>query len=418
MEALSLHELNQHVRTTLAQNLADAYWLQAELSDVRIHSTGHCYLEFVQKSTTSKALIAKARGTIWNHVFHLLRPYFERETGQLFAAGIKVQVKVHVDFHELYGYSLTVTDIDPTYTIGDMVRHRREILLQLQEEGVLTLNKELSLPQVPNRIAVISSAHAAGYDDFCNQLSSNPYGYAFKTHLFPATMQGDSIESSILKALDSIMSSVQSWDAVVIIRGGGSVSDLSGFDTYLLAAACAQFPLPIITGIGHERDDTLIDMIAHTRVKTPTAAAEFLINRLHEADLYLSTMVNHIQALANHPIEQGKSRISEITARIPHMLSLRQLNEKSHLTHLWFRLTTAASTRIASGLHQLELLEQRTAGCDPKKMLSRGFSLTLKKGHAITDASQLSPGDIVTICLAQGEAIATIKQITSPHNPQ
>ena len=196
---LSLYELNRRVRSLLTQSLPDECWLQAELSEVHVNSAGHCYVEFVQKDARSNALVAKARGTIWSNIFRLLRPYFERETGQLFMAGIKVLVQVRVDFHELYGYSLVVTDIDPSYTVGDLVRKRREILRQLEEEGVLTLNKELPLPAVPRRIAVISSSTAAGYGDFCNQLENNPYGFCFSPVLFPAVMQGDRAEASILE---------------------------------------------------------------------------------------------------------------------------------------------------------------------------------------------------------------------------
>lgn len=278
--SLSLVELNMLVRRSVRACLPDEYWVQAELSDVRSNYSGHCYLEFVQKDSKSNALVAKARGIIWNNVYSRLKPFFERETGQLFVSGIKVLVKVTVDFHELYGYSLTVVDIDPTYTLGDMARRRKEIISRLESEGILTLNKELELPVLAQRIAVISSATAAGYGDFCNQLEHNPYGFVFYPHLFQAVMQGDKVELSIIAALEKIYQTQEKWDVVVIIRGGGATSDLSGFDTYNLAAHCAQFPLPVLTGIGHERDDTVLDVVSHTRVKTPTAAAEFLINHL------------------------------------------------------------------------------------------------------------------------------------------
>ncbi|MBQ8443183.1 MAG: exodeoxyribonuclease VII large subunit, partial [Bacteroides sp.] len=276
-QALSLYELNGLVKRSIRNSMPETYWLQAELSDVRSNYSGHCYLEFIQKDASGNNLIAKARGTIWSNIYKMLKPYFEQETGQAFASGIKVLVRVSVDFHELYGYSLTVLDIDPTYTVGDMERKRREILRQLEEEGVIDLNKELEMPLLPQRVAVISSATAAGYGDFCNQLANNPRGYGFHTQLFPAIMQGDRVEESVIAALNAIYAQLDCWDVVVIIRGGGATSDLSGFDTYELAANCAQFPLPIITGIGHERDDTVIDLVAHTRVKTPTAAAAFLI---------------------------------------------------------------------------------------------------------------------------------------------
>lgn len=243
MDSLSLLELNALVRRSLEQCLPDEYWIQAELSDVRSNTTGHCYLEFIQKDPRSNSLVAKARGMIWNNIYRLLKPYFEESTGQLFTSGIKVLVKVTVQFHELYGYSLTVLDIDPTYTLGDMARRRREILLQLEEEGVLTLNKELEMPVLPQRIAVVSSATAAGYGDFCHQLKHNSGGFFFYTELFPALMQGNQVEESVLAALDCINARISEFDVVVIIRGGGAASDLSGFDTYLAGSSLCAVPV-------------------------------------------------------------------------------------------------------------------------------------------------------------------------------
>ena len=405
---LSLYELNRRVRSLLTQSLPDECWLQAELSEVHVNSAGHCYVEFVQKDARSNALVAKARGTIWSNIFRLLRPYFERETGQLFMAGIKVLVQVRVDFHELYGYSLVVTDIDPSYTVGDLVRKRREILRQLEEEGVLTLNKELPLPAVPRRIAVISSSTAAGYGDFCNQLENNPYGFRFFPVLFPAVMQGDRAEASILDALDKIHSSVQKWDVVVIIRGGGATSDLSGFDTYLLAAACAQFPLPVITGIGHERDDTVLDLVAHTRVKTPTAAASFLINRLREAADCLEVLSGSIYTYVQAKLEREKSRIDELARRLPGLVALQRVRQDQRLELLRQRMVIAVERRLQDQKHRLQILGQRLKGCDYRRLLGKGFSVTLKNGHVVTDVSQLSPGDTIVTRLGNGEVTSQV----------
>lgn len=405
---LSLYELNRRVRSLLTQSLPDECWLQAELSEVHVNSAGHCYVEFVQKDARSNALVAKARGTIWSNIFRLLRPYFERETGQLFMAGIKVLVQVRVDFHELYGYSLVVTDIDPSYTVGDLVRKRREILRQLEEEGVLTLNKELPLPAVPQRIAVISSSTAAGYGDFCNQLENNPYGFRFFPVLFPAVMQGDRAEASILEALDKIHSSVQKWDVVVIIRGGGATSDLSGFDTYLLAAACAQFPLPVITGIGHERDDTVLDLVAHTRVKTPTAAASFLINRLREAADCLEVLSGSIYTYVQAKLEREKSRIDELARRLPSLVALQRVRQDQRLELLRQRMAIAVERRLQDQKHRLQILGQRLKGCDYRRLLGKGFSVTLKNGHVVTDVSQLSPGDTIVTRLGNGEVTSQV----------
>lgn len=411
MQPLTLYELNSRVRQALSRALPDDCWVQAELSDVRVNAAGHCYVEFVQKDTRNHSLIAKARGTIWGNVFRLLRPYFERETGQPFSAGIKVLVQVRVEFHELYGYSLTVTDIDPSYTVGDMVRRRREILRQLEEEGVLSLNKELSLAILPQRIAVISSPTAAGYGDFCNQLSSNPYGLQFYPTLFPAIMQGDRVEASVLDALDHIHASLDEWDAVVIIRGGGAVSDLSGFDTYLLAAACAQFPLPVITGIGHERDDTVLDMVAHTRVKTPTAAAEFLISRAHETALRLEALAESVQAWTAGLLVKQRRRLADMVLRLPQMATFRIAHERERQTRLWGRLTSVTALMLQAKRHQLQLLAQRTDACDVGRILSKGFSLTTVNGRAVTDASALHEGDVMHTRVAKGTIVSEVKEI-------
>ena len=266
MEALTLYELNGLVRETLELTLSDAYWVKAEISELRVNR--HCYMELVQKDARGNGIVAKARAQVWANVWAFIRPMFEQTTGQALAAGMQVLVKVEVTFHELYGYSLNVTDIDPAYTLGDIAQRRLEILQQLKDEGIDTMNKELPLPRLLQRIAVISSASAAGYGDFCNQLNNNQRGLAFKTELFAAAMQGNEVENSVIAALNRIAERVDEWDVVVIIRGGGATSDLQGFDSLLLAENVAQFPLPVITGIGHERDDTVIDMISHTRVKT------------------------------------------------------------------------------------------------------------------------------------------------------
>lgn len=422
---LSLYELNALVKRSINSCMPDTYWVQAELSDVRSNYSGHCYLEFVQKEPRGNNLIAKARGTIWNNVYRLLKPYFEEETGQALVAGIKVLVNVSVEFHELYGYSLTVQDIDPTYTLGDMARRRREILKQLEEEGVLTLNKELELPLLTRRIAVISSATAAGYGDFCNQLEHNPYGFIFYPRLFPAIMQGDRVEQSIIAALDAINARRDDWDVVVIIRGGGATSDLSGFDTYNLAANCAQFPLPIITGIGHERDDTVLDSVSHTRVKTPTAAAEFLINHLHDTAETLEDYASSILYAVSTCMEREKTRLARFTERIPIQakmrlkdehyrqervmkqlevgLQSRLVNEKHHLQLIESHLGINLQRRLVKENHRLQLLEQQLKAASPEQLLKRGYSITLMNGKAVTDASLLQPGDELTTRFAWGE---------------
>ena len=401
-QALSLYELNGLVKRSIRSCLPDTYWVQAELSYVRYNYSGHCYLEFIQKDASGNNLIAKARGTIWSNIYKMLKPYFEQETGQAFTSGIKVLVQVSVEFHELYGYSLTVLDIDPTYTVGDMERKRREILRQLEEEGVIDLNKELEMPMLPQRIAVISSATAAGYGDFCNQLSNNPRGYGFRTELFPAIMQGERVEESILSALDAINDRLEEFDVVVIIRGGGATSDLSGFDTYLLAASCAQFPLPIITGIGHERDDTVIDKVAHTRVKTPTAAAEFLIAKMDKcADVLDEMSFRLMQGVRNRLLWEHR-RIENLAQRIPSTVYRRIADAKYDLLSAQRDLQMASRQFLSAKKHRLELLQQRLNDALPEKQLARGYSITLKNGKAVKDASLLKEGEKVTTLLHQG----------------
>ena len=418
---MSLYELNSLVRRGLRSCLPDEYWIQAELSDVRSNYSGHCYLEFIQKDPKSNALVAKARGVIWSNVFMRLRPYFERETGQAFVSGIKVMVKVTVDFHELYGFSLTVVDIDPAYTIGDMARRRKEILKRLDDEGILTMNKELEMPEPLQRIAVISSATAAGYGDFCNQLHSNKFGFVFYTKLFPAIMQGDRVR---------IYEECENWDVVVIIRGGGATSDLSGFDTYDLAAHCAQFPLPIITGIGHERDDTVIDMISHTRVKTPTAAAEYIIGMMLQTASRLEELEERIRSEIPVRLNAEFERLNRIVARIPLVVQSRLQHEYMKCERMYSRLVMSWQKRFLveqhrldvyprlmlrirsimdKETHKIDLMERILKSASPEQLLKRGYSITFSNGKAIKDVSKLKSGDEVETVLATGKFRSIVK---------
>lgn len=421
---LTLVQLNSLVRHTLRNEFADELWVQAETSDVRNVQNGHCYLEFIQKEERTHTIVAKARGIIWNTTFRTLRTQFEEASGQAFVSGIKVLVKVRIDFSEIYGYSLTVTDIDPTYTLGDLVKRRREILLQLKEEGVLTLNKEIPFPHLPLRIAVISSATAAGYEDFTNQLSLHAQRFNLKTRLFPAIMQGERVQDSIIAALDTIYAQMEQWDVVVIIRGGGATSDLAGFDTYLLAAAVAQFPLPILTGIGHERDDTVIDLVAHTRVKTPTAAAEFLRLRLESVEDRFIHLVQQLSFLPQQRFEREKLRLQNLTRRIP--LSIQQRISRHErrlqsceqaLLHHWLtrhqreahrlditaRLRLMLQRRFEKEQARLQLLSHRIESVSPDLLLKRGYSLTLKNGKALRSVKEVKAGDTIVTHLLDGD---------------
>ena len=408
MEALSLYELNHLVRITLREGMPGAYWVQAELSEVREAYNGHCYIELVQKAERGNTLVAKARGTIWANIYKLLKPYFENETGQKFTAGIKVLLQVTVEFHEQYGMSFTVHDIDPTYTLGDMARRRREILMQLEDEGVLTLNKELPMPMLPQRVAVVSAAGAAGYGDFCNQLQDNPYGFVFYPKLFPAVMQGDRVEGTVIEALDRIAAERDLWDVVVIIRGGGATSDLSGFDTYALAANCAQFPLPIITGIGHERDDTVLDMVAHTRVKTPTAAAEYLIAALIDTSSVLDGLVDALATNVMERMHREEKRVEQLAQRIPSLFSLIHTKQLHRIEHAEQRMVNALRQTLMRQAHRLEVIEKIVDGASPKLILQRGYSITRAGGRVVSDISTLAEGAVLTTEFANGEVQSVV----------
>ena len=424
MPFLSLYELNNLVHELFDLHLARTFWLQAELSEVR-ENRGHCFLEFVQKEEQGNGLLAKARGQVWANTWAMLRPYFERTTHQQLTAGMQVLVEVKVTFHEVYGYALNVIDIDPTYTLGDIARRRREILQQLEREGVLTMNKEIPLPRLLQRIAVISSASAAGFQDFERQLADNRHHLAFHTRLFPAVMQGNEVEGSIIRALNAILDDDTPWDAVVIIRGGGSTSDLTGFDTLTLAENVAQFPLPIITGIGHERDDTVIDMVSHTRVKTPTAAAEFLVHhQLLELEA-LNTLAETITRSATQILQQEKQRMVMLTSQLPTLFQVRRTREEIKFQqllssvssqiahqlqrydhHIYLtsqRLTNATETLLSQWQHRLALAEKQIQSAQPDHLLRLGFSITRFNGKAVTQASQVQPGDLLTTTLAEGD---------------
>lgn len=408
MSPLSLYELNHRVREAIDQSLPGEYWVQAEMSSVNVNAAGHCYIELVQKNDRGPGLMAKARATVWAGRFRMLKPYFEQATGQAFVAGISVLLLVTAEFHELYGLSYIVQDIDPAYTLGDMARRRREILQRLESEGTLRLNKELELPIVPQRIAVISSETAAGYGDFCNQLLTNPYGFAFTTRLFPAVMQGDRVEASVIAALDAVAAEAEQWDVVVIIRGGGATSDLAGFDTYELASNCAQFPLPIITGIGHERDDTVIDAVAHTRVKTPTAAAEFLVNRLVEAAEHLAHCVDAVADGISRRMTAEQQRLARLAQRLPGAFALRRTNEDHRLGRALESISTGIGNLLTRQQHRLELAEKVLEGASPERILRRGYSITYRAGRAVRSAADVAVDEVLLTRFADGDIYSKV----------
>lgn len=432
---LTLYELNHLVKDVLESEMPDEYWVEAELSECR-ESKGHCYMELIQKDERSATPIAKASAKCWVSKWMLIRPYFERTTGQRLHAGMKVMLKVYPQFHEAYGFSWIVTDIDPTYTLGDMARKRQEIIRQLKEEGVFDLQKELQLPLFCQNIAVISSETAAGYGDFCNQLTDNPYGFLFHTQLFPAIMQGDGVEQSVINALEEIFD-VQSslsdmFDCVVIIRGGGATSDMSGFDTLALAENVANFPIPIITGIGHERDESILDMVSYLRVKTPTAAAAFLIEHLKEVRDSIEDLQNRMIHCAQQKLSALNSNLSAIADVIPRLFSIVKTRQEARLDSLFSSLLSSiqqtilaqksnlatfeqripmliVDRRLTAEYHRLEMLEEKIKSLDPALLLRRGYSITLFKGKAVRDPLALKKGDEIETRIEKGIIKSIIK---------
>ena len=422
-KSLSLYELNSLVSSIIAIDLPDEYWVEAEISETR-EVRGHCYMELVEKDELSNTPIARASAKCWASRWSMLRPMFERVTGQRLHAGMKVMLRVKAQFHAAYGFSWIVSDINPEYTMGDLMRRRQEIIRQLKAEGVFDLQKSLHLSPFAQNIAVVSSDGAAGYGDFCHQLIDNQYGYAFYMELFTATMQGEQVEQSIIDALNRIYDRQEEFDAVVIIRGGGATSDLSGFDTLALAENVANFPLPVITGIGHDRDESVLDMVANTRVKTPTAAAQLLIDNVSRTDASIEQLRQRIVLCTQRRMQTERLRMKSVAERIPMLFSLvsvrqqslvdslsrrimaalaRQTdNAKLRIERLETRLADTVNRRLTTEQHRLELLAQRIEAENPERLLKRGYSITTYEGRAVRDASMLPKGAEVETRVEKG----------------
>lgn len=407
-KALTLYELNTLVREAIASAMDRDYWVEAELSEVR-EVRGHCFMELVQKDLFSPTPVARASAKCWKTTWTRIRPRFEAITGQPLRPGMKVMLLVHPDFHEAYGFSWIVSDVDPTYTLGDMARKRMEIVNQLKAEGVFDLQKELPLPLFSQHIAVISSENAAGYGDFCSQLSNNDYGFSFMPVLFAAVMQGDGVEQSILAALNAINAEADRFDVVVIIRGGGATADMSGFDTLLLAENVANFPLPVITGIGHERDECVLDMVSHTRVKTPTAAAALLVDNLAQVWVHVTDCQRTITQLVGQRMASEPSRLDSLSTRLITLIHDRLTHEQFRLSSLATSLKPAAEYVLTTHRNHLERLALRAKSLDPQLLLRRGYSITTIGGKAVRDASLLKSGDEIVTQLEKGSVHSVVK---------
>lgn len=429
----TLEQLNTFVGRVLdAQPDLCGVWVLAETSDVRV-TGGHCYMELIEKSAETGLTTARMRATIWASRFYAINAEFRRVTGAPLASGIKVLVRGNVSFHNVYGLSFNITDIDPQYTIGDMVIRRREILRRLEAEGVLTLNRELEPPTVPQRIAVISARGAAGFGDFVNQLLRNSHGLRFQPRLFAATMQGDNTVPSVLSALEEIAEHQDEYDIVVIIRGGGATSELASFDDYDLAFHVANFPLPVLVGIGHDRDSTVLDAVAYAHVKTPTDAAQWFIMRALEALDNLRTIGTDILHTVREILSANREQLAYADAhlrtrpvaicrangaRLESMsqyigaVASKQIDaQKTELRHHTSTLRSAAAAAIKRHDARLESAERLLKALSPEAVLRRGYSITFdSNGRAVTDASQVTSGQTIKTRLSKGEIVSTINK--------
>jgi exodeoxyribonuclease VII large subunit len=446
-DKITLFELNQMVKETLSAFFKSQYWVIAEISELKENSSGHCYLELIQKEEQQDYPKAKARATIWAYTYRMLKPYFETTTGRPLSSGMKVLVSVEVVFHEVFGYSLNITDIEPGYTLGDIEQKRREAIEKLVAEGVFDMNKGLKLPLLPKRVAIISSPTAAGLQDFINQLLTNNNEYKVEHSLFAANMQGSGAEESIISALNRIYEDQNQFDLVVIIRGGGSQADLSCFDNYWLAAHVAQFPLPIITGIGHDKDISVVDLVAHTKLKTPTAVAEFILNKFFEADAIIMELKERLEITLEENISVQRQRFEKIFTSLAPFILRATSNEKLFVERIHNKfvlninqfliyketdivksiksfelsalmqlsnsnnvilqakqsLQNNTSNYIERVYNQMDKFESTNMSLNPKYILKRGYSITLFNKKIIKDFKEVEKGYTIKTILNNGE---------------
>ena len=384
MEKYSLKELCDWIQEIVENDLPNRYWVCSEIASMSVR--GHCYMELVEKAENG-ILAAKVRATCWSNVYHLLSAYFLQETGQSLHTGLQVMLEVSVEYHAVYGLSLNVWNIDPTYTLGDLAKQRQATIQQLTEDGVMDLQKALQIPSLPRRVAVISSADAAGYGDFCDQLKHNRFGFKFHVQLYPAVVQGDTAARSVVQALNSIAALEEEWDVVVIIRGGGASTDMSCFDDYNLASHCAQFPLPIIAGIGHTRDVSVVDMVVHTSVKTPTAAAEWLIERVAEQVERVGNLMLRLQRATQNAVSREKNRLLLYEQQIFNAVRGKAVRERGKLD-LWMKTIE---------LHS------------PERIFKMGYSLTMVNGKMVRSQSEVNEGDVLETHLHDGVIQSVVK---------
>lgn len=430
---ISLSEFNALVKDVLNEAFPEKYWVTAEIAECKTNASGHCYLELIEKKAGSDQLLARSKAVIWANVWYFLSAQFQLSTGVALSRGQKVLIEVSLTFHELYGMSLVITDIDPAYTLGDWAKRRQEILLRLKADGVLDLNKELPWPLLPQRLAVISSATAAGYEDFCVQLKES--GFVYQWQLFPAIMQGEQAESSILQALDAILDQAEHFDVVILIRGGGATADLSCFDSYELCASLAQFPLPVLTGIGHERDESVADIVAYRALKTPTAVAEFLNGKMMDNWEQLSDYQNYLEQYTQQFLRREKQALQlfahqlkastdgqvhrqrmELQKKTLHLQTYSQRScqqQRQKLSTYKESLRQRSLRQIEVNKHAMALMQTTLKMYNPQEQLQRGYSLTLRRGKIVKSVQALQAGDSIEVRFRDGSLLSQVKEVKS-----
>ena len=409
---ITLSELQRRIKQAVEGTLPLPVWVVAEVAELKVNYSGHCYLELVEKSEPAKGGAptprAQVRAVIWRSQYAMLAAYFEAETGSRLTAGMKILAKVLVSYHELYGLSLQITDLDASFTLGEVERQKQMTIAQLQSDGVWDMNREQTMPLLTQRIAIISSAAAAGYRDFCNELKQG--GYAFATTLFDAVVQGQAAEESICRALQQVAERVEEFDAVVIIRGGGSASDLSCFNSYRLCSYVAQFPLPVITGIGHDKDTSVADMVAHTPLKTPTAVAAWLTERMARMDGWLEDAAFRVADLAVKATQREQLRLERMSGEVARLGGGYCERARSRMTMLAEQLSAEVARYIERKQMFLAMAEGIVESRAPEKILQLGFAIVRCDGHAVTEAEGLD-GREVEIELANGKIKAEVKDL-------
>jgi len=403
MNSITLSELTSQIQQTIRLGFDTPQWIRAEISELRENQGGHCYLELIEKDSDSDTLLAKTKATIWASTYRMLKPYFESSTGQSLRAGMNVLVAVTVEFHGVYGFSLNIRDIDPTFTIGEMAARRLKIIRQLEQDGIMDMNRQLPFPELPQRLAIISSPTAAGYGDFCDQLNNDSSQFAFYIKLYPAVMQGDQAETSMISALEKIYENIDLFDVVIVIRGGGAITDLACFDSYELALNCAQFPLPVIAGIGHQRDVSILDMVAHTSVKTPTAVAEFLISKMQAAEDLAINVISDIRYIIRTRIETESRLINQTQLQIKQTLRGWVLQKTHMLERQKSRLQSNVRMQLLKQNNKLSLLDKNIETHSPIFLLKHGYTITTLNGKRITSGKQVKSGDQIRTYVSDGD---------------